>query len=287
MSVIGFLGAGAMGQLMMTNLLAEGHDLFVWNRTASRCHALVEQGANQCITPREVAQQSDIVMAMVTDDEASRSVWFDPETGAALGLKKNAVAIECSTLSHAWCLELAASISKTGASFLDAPVVGSRPQATACQLIHFVGGDKKVLNDIEDILKVNAAAIHHTGDIGSGMMMKLAVNGIFSAQVNVLGEVLGVLNKAGVSNASAISLLNDLPVSSPALKGMGLLIAAENYEPLFPVDLVEKDLCYLQRLAQSVESDTPGIDVTRRNYQNAKAAGHGQDNIVGVAKVFQ
>ena len=287
MTTIGFLGAGAMGQLMMTNLLKTGYDLCVWNRTASRCHALVAQGARQCSTPREVAQRSDIVIAMLTDDEASRSAWLDAETGAINGLKKNAVAIECSTLSHACCLELAESIDKTGSCFLDAPVVGSRPQAVACQLIHLVGGDKKVLNDIQKILKVNAAAIHHTGNIGSGMMMKLAVNGVFSAQVNVLGEVLGVLNKAGISNETAIHLFNELPVSSSALKGIGLLIAAENYEPLFPVNLVEKDLRYLQQLAQSVQSNTPGIDVTRLNYQSAKETGYGQENIAGVVKVFQ
>lgn len=286
MKTIAFLGLGEMGIRMATNLQQAGYPLRVYNRSAERCQKLIDGGATACPTQREAAENADVVISMVSNDEASRAIWLDDKNGALWGLQKDGIAIECSTLSITWCKELASIIKGQGAKFLDAPVVGSRPQAQAQQLIHLVGGEGQELQQVYEILAVSAGAIHYVGETGAGMSMKLAVNALFGIQTAALAEVLGVLQRAGISKDNAVSLLNELPTTSPALKGVGALIANENYAPLFPINLVEKDFGYFEQLATSLDADIPCGASTRHVYQQAKSSGYGEDNITGVVRLY-
>jgi len=286
MTNITILGTGAMGSRMAINLLEAGYAVTVFNRTRKRALPLQQGGALISASPLEAVKDADIVISMMSNDEASSAVWLDEKTGALAGLRKNTITIECSTLSLSWCLQLAAQIKSAGADFLDAPVVGSRPQAEARQLIHLVGGDAQVLERARKVLGAGAAAIHHIGPVGAGMSMKLAVNGIFGMQVAALSEILCTLEQTGISKKSAIGILNELPVTSPALKGIGALMAAGNHTPLFPIDLVEKDFAYVQRLAENAQLDPLMITAARKSYQTAKNKGFGADNISGVIQIF-
>lgn len=281
MKKVTILGLGAMGARMAKNFLDRGYQVSVWNRSSVKADELVALGASSFSTPQEAASQSDIVIAMLTNDEASKGVWLDKDSGAIHGLNKGAVVIECSTLSLGWCLELAASLKAKDIAFLDAPVVGSRPQVEAAQLIHLVGGDIQTFETAQEVLTVNAAKVYHIGKTGAGISFKLAVNGLFGMQVAALGEMLGMLNTLGVSNKVAVELLNELPTTSPALKGVGMLIAAKEFAPLFPISLVEKDFKYLEHLSAS-----PLVKVTREVYQKAMSKGYGADNIAGVSKLY-
>ena len=295
MKKIAFLGIGAMGERIATNLIKAGYELQVWNRTQEKCQRLVEMGAKVCDSPRKAVENVDVAISMLTDDQASREVWLNETTGAVYGLRENAVspkmrrcaiAIEYSTLSPNWCRELAGEISKHNCEFIDAPVVGSRPQAEAGTLIHLVGGQADSLAQVRDILNASSSAIHHVGEVGMGMTIKLAVNGLFGIQVAALGEVLGVLQRAGMSVESAVNLLNEMPITSPALKGIGALIASENYAPLFPIDLVEKDMRYLEQLGISNNSSISIVTAIKQIYQEAQRSGYGDNNITGVAQLY-
>lgn len=162
MSRIAVLGTGAMGSRIVQNLLKANHQVVVYNRSADKVQPLLNQGAVYAATPREAAQQADFVISMVTNDEVSRIVWLDSETGAVLGLGNDAIAIESSTVTVEWTKELAAAIGSRGVAFLDAPVVGSRPQADAAKLIYLVGGIAEPLAQVKPILlAAGGAAIHH------------------------------------------------------------------------------------------------------------------------------
>ncbi|NEQ70354.1 MAG: NAD(P)-dependent oxidoreductase [Symploca sp. SIO2D2] len=286
MSRIAVLGMGAMGSRIAQKLLKTNHQVIVYNRTADKAKLLVEQGAIYAAKPREAAEQAEIVISMVTDDLASRAVWLDPETGAILGLSKNAIAIESSTLTVNWTRELAAAIEGRGAEFLDAPVVGSRPQADAGKLIYLVGGKVEILRKVQDILLSVGATVYHIGSLSQGMAMKLAVNALFGIQVAALAEVLGMLTKHGVTSAKAMECLGSLPIISPAAKGAGNLILANNQTPMFPISLVEKDFRYIIQTAQAVNAQTPTSAAIHQIYQNAIAQGYGNDNITGIAQLF-
>lgn len=284
---IAMLGIGAMGSRIAQNLLQAGHSVIVYNRTAAKASPLVSQGAIYAATPRAAAEQADIVISMVTDDEGSQEVWLNPETGAAWGLHPGAIAIEFSTLTLEWTQKLATTIEQQGANFLEAPVVGSRPQAEAKTLIFLVGGRADLITQIQPILlSAGGAAIHPVGEVGQGMAMKLAVNAMFGIQVAALAELMGMLAKAGIAPTKATECLSQLPIASPAMKAAANLMGAPNHAPLFPIQLVEKDFRYGMETAQTVQAQTPIAIATHSVYQEAIASGYGSDNITGVIQLF-
>ena len=286
MKQIAVLGCGAMGSRIVQNWLKANHPVIVYNRTADRVKSLLNQGAVYAATPRSAAAQADIVVSMVTDDDVSRLIWLDPETGAVQGLKPGAIAIESSTLTVAWTKELAASIACHDAAFLDAPVVGSRPQAEAGKLIYLVGGESETLAQVQAILSSTSARIHHIGAVGQGMTMKLAVNALFGIQVAALAEIIGMLNQNGITSEKAMACLSDLPVISLAAKGAGSLMVMNQHAPLFPIALVEKDFRYIIQTAQAYEVSTPTTTAVHRVYREAISKGYSNDNITAVTQLF-
>jgi 3-hydroxyisobutyrate dehydrogenase len=286
MTTVAVLGLGAMGLRMATNLLAAGHQVVVYNRTEERARALEAAGATRARTPRHAAERCEIVISMVTDEDAARALWLDESAGAAGGLRPGAIAIESSTVTPAWANALAGAVAARDATFLDAPVVGSRPQAEAAALVFLVGGAAEALDRARGVLSAMGSAIHHVGPVGAGMIMKLAVNGLFGIQVAALAEILGMLEKSGIARAQAVEALGAMPVTSPALKGIAALMAARSFAPLFPIDLVDKDFRYILEAARRVGAATPASAAVREVYAQARRQGHGNYNIAGVVQVF-
>ena len=286
MTKIAFLGIGAMGDRICNNLLEAGFDLSVWNRTPEKCENLVKKGARNRPSIQETIKDADIVMAMVTDDQASRNIWLNETDGAIIPLKPNTIVMELSTLTPKWCQELAKKVTDRGCHFLEAPVVGTRPHAEAKKLIHLVSGDTIVFEKVKPTLAHISQTTHYLGEIGTAMTIKLAINALFASQVVAFSETLALLQNAGVNTTSVVDLLKGLPITSPALSTIVTLIADENYQPLFPIDLVEKDLAYVEEIAQGIELSVPLIQQVRRIYQQGQEAGYGQDNINGIAQIY-
>jgi 3-hydroxyisobutyrate dehydrogenase len=286
MMKITFLGLGAMGSRMAMSLLAAGHAVAVWNRSPRRAAPLVEAGATVHDTPRAAVAGAHVVCAMLTDDDASRDVWLNEETGALAGMSPDTLAVEHSTLTPNWVKTLGARAASRGVRFVDAPVTGSRPQAEARQLLFLVGGEEGSVAELRPLLSVMGAAVHHVGPVGAGASMKLAVNALFGIQIAAMAEVLSLLEKSGLEAGKALETLGAMPVMSPAAKGAGTLIAARKFDPLFPITLVEKDFRYIAEAGRAVGSRTPTADAAHALYLEAIAAGHGGDNIHGVAKLF-
>jgi 3-hydroxyisobutyrate dehydrogenase len=163
MSKIAFLGLGAMGSRMAPHLIKAGHDVAVWNRSPAPVAAAVAHGARSPATPREAAEGAEIVFSMLTDDDASKAVWMTADTGALAGLGKDAIAIEASTVSPEWLTSLAAAVETHGATLLDAPVVGSLPQAEAAQLVLLAGGAQETFLKAKPVLGCIASVVHHVG----------------------------------------------------------------------------------------------------------------------------
>ena len=283
---IAFLGLGAMGSRMARRLHDAGYDVAVYNRTPERCEPLRQAGLTVADTPRDAAQGRDVVIGMLRDDDASRTVWLGPVSGALQGLKEGAVAIESSTLSPAWVGELAQHVHGRGAAFLDAPVVGSRPQAEAGKLLYLVGGADADIDRVREVLLQMGGQVQHVGSTGAGMVLKLGVNALFGIQVAALGEVLGMTRRAGIDDGRALALLAKMPVTSPALAGVGNLMAARTFAPMFPIELVEKDLEYAERAARELGTAVPTTKAVREVYERAKAYELGHENIHGVMKLY-
>ncbi len=286
MSRITVLGMGAMGSRIAANLLQQSHEVTVWNRSAERTLPLVKLGAIAASTPRTAARNAEFVVAMVRDDEASRQVWLEAETGALKGMSEGAIAIESSTLTVEWTRQLEQQCQAQGIDFLDAPVAGSRPQAEVAQLIYLVGGKKVAFNKAQPVLSKLGSAVHYAGSAGSGMAVKLAVNTLFGIQAAAMSELINFMQRCGVESNQAVDMLTATPVCSPAAKALAEGMLTRSFAPLFPIELVEKDLSYLTVTAQAKQADIPMGDAARQVFEKALAQGYGADNITGVAQLY-
>ena len=287
MSKVTVLGIGAMGSRMAKVLLKSGYEVTVWNRDRAKTTSLVEAGAQLAMSPRDAVKFADFVISVVRDDEASKHVWLDKESGALANLPTGAIAIESSTVTVAWARELAEHCRKRDTAFLDAPVAGTRPQAEAAQLIYLVGGEAEVVEKAKPILMSMGSAIHHAGPAGSGAAIKLMVNTLFGVQVAVIAELIGLIKRCGLDKNKAVEIVSSTPVCSTAAKVAANAIIANKFAPMFPIDLVEKDFSYVIETAKENSSYVPIAESTRHIFAKAIKEGFGDDNITGIVQLYQ
>jgi 3-hydroxyisobutyrate dehydrogenase len=287
MSKIAFLGLGAMGSRMAPHLIKAGHDVTVWNRSPAGVAAAVARGARSAATPREAAEGAEFVFSMLTDDDASKAVWMTADTGALAGLGKGATAIEASTVSPEWLRSLAAAVEALGAALLDAPVVGSLPQAEAAQLILLAGGAQDIFLKAKPVLGCIAGVVHHVGPQGQGSTMKLAANALLAIQVAAVAETLAALDKSGIAPKRALEIISGLPVMSPAGNGFAGLMVAGDFAPRFTAALIAKDLRYAVAEAAENTTKVPVLQAARDIFDELCAKGFGGENISAAIKAYR
>ncbi len=277
MARIAFLGLGAMGQRMAQRLLEAGHSLTVWNRTEDRTEALAQLGALVAKTPADTARTAQIVLSMVTDDAAARSVWLGPQ-GALAAMAPGTLAVEMSTVSPEWIYELSLATGVAGVRSLDAPVAGSRPQAEAGALAFLVGGKEEDVETFRPAAEAMGKALIHAGPSGKGIALKMMVNGLLAVQTAALAELLEYGASQDLTPDVAMNLLEPIPVTSPAGAFVGKQIANGAHDPLFTIDLLVKDLGYLLN-----GPEAPVMTAVRDAFQSAQDRGLGAKHISAVA----
>ncbi len=285
MTRIAFLGLGAMGSRMARRLLAAGHELTLWNRTPPA--AAEWSGAAIAPSPREAARGAQIVISMVRDDAAAADIWLDADRGALAAMHPGAVAIDCSTVSPGWAHRLHAACAEAEVSCLDAPVIGSRPQAETGALIFLAGGTAPEIERARPILGAMGGAVHPCGGPGSGAATKLLVNALFGIQVAAIAELLGLAAAHGLDLERITAIIGETPVASPALKAAMASMVAGAFAPLFPVDLVAKDFALAKAMSQRGESATPMTEAAGAVFNNALGAGLGAENLTAVATLYR
>ena len=272
---VSVLGLGAMGARMAQKLLAAGHTVTVWNRTPRDI-----EGAATAESALEAAAASDVVISMLRDDDASRSVWDDALEGVTAGT----TVLEMSTLTPDRARTLGASVLEAGARFLDAPVVGTRPHVEAGILTVLVGGEAGVLEDVRPVLDAFAGTVRHVGPVGAGMAAKLAVNALFAVQAAAVAEMLAALEGEGIAPAEGAALLASMPTASPVAARLGELIAQGATAPNFPVELVAKDLGYAVGLIGAAGAKAHTVQGAADAFLEAERAGFGDLDIAGIIR---
>ena len=249
MQTIAVMGLGNMGAGMARNLLKRGFPVVVYNRTPQRAEPFAREGARVASSPRQAAEQADVIISMLADDVASRSAWIGPE-GALPAAKKGAVLIESSTLSPAWVSELSAAATTHGCELLDAPVTGSKVQAENGELLFLVGGELSTLDKVRDALAAMSRGVVHLGPTGSGARMKLINNFLCGVQTAALAEAMAFVEHSGMDRTKAIEILLNGAPGSPMVKTLAPRMAAQDYKPFFAVRLMSKDMAYAVNEAQ-------------------------------------
>ncbi|MFE3187571.1 NAD(P)-dependent oxidoreductase [Nocardia sp. NPDC059240] len=280
MARIAFLGLGRMGAGMAARMVAAGHEVTVFNRSAQKAAELVSTGATFAPTPREAVHGVDAIFAMVADDDASRAAWLGADGALAGEYAPNAFAVEFSTISRPWVLELAKQATAHGLRYLDSPVTGLPDAAAAGQLILFVGADPVDLDAARPLLAPLCVDIVHFGAVGAGASYKLIQNLLGSIQIAATAEALRTAELAGLDLDTVAAMLSRSGAASPTVIRMctEMLAGAHDRDIAFTGTLRLKDTRIGVELADAVGSPATLGHTAQDIFERLVAAGHGELN---------
>src|SRR5579863_148981 len=271
---LALLGLGNMGAGMANRLLSAQFPLTVFNRHPERAGSLMSAGASVAGSPGEAASKADIIISMVADDVASRSVWLGKE-GAMSGASSGAVLIECSTLTVSWVRELASAAEKQGCEFLDAPVTGSKSHAANGELLFLVGGPATAVEKVRPVLSVLGRDVVHLGPTGSGAYLKLINNFLCGVQAASFAEALSMMRAGGLDVEKAQAVLTNGAPGSPLVKAISARVASNDPTVNFSLRLMAKDLQYALEVAErngiSLQTAAPALEMFQRAIANGFA----------------
>jgi 3-hydroxyisobutyrate dehydrogenase-like beta-hydroxyacid dehydrogenase len=282
---LGFIGLGAMGAPMATNLLEADHELAVWNRSPERAGPLVEAGARRADSPADAASDTRATVLMITNAEAVQEVLFG-DKGVVQGLSAGAAVINMGTIGAVATTRIAKTLGELGYRMLDAPVSGSTPVAAAGELAIMVGGDEETFEEFELVLAAMGEKISLMGEVGSGSRMKLINNLILGANMAALSEGLALGEAAGIPVEKQLEvILAGGAASGVAQRRSGNLISG-SYEPQFKLSHELKDLYYALELGRDLEDPLPITAVISQIY-NEGMRQHAEDDMSAVAEVYR
>src|ERR1019366_3066268 len=163
MPKLGFLGLGLMGYPMARNLLRAGHEVAVWSHTSAKAQEFVctERG-RFCATPKEVAENADVLFLCVGDTGMANDVILG-DNGIIEGIRAGSVVVDCSTIAVSQSRHIGQALKAKGVDFLDAPITGSTPGAASGQLTFMIGGDQAIFNQIRPLLDPMGKKVYFCG----------------------------------------------------------------------------------------------------------------------------
>lgn len=284
---VAFIGIGRMGFGMARRLLEAGHDLRVFNRTAARAEMLRAAGARCFGTAREACDGVAAIVVMVSDDNASRAVWLGSDGALAGSAAPGALAIECSTLSHDWVLELHGESARRRLRFIDSPVTGLPDAAAAGELTLLVGADPDHLAEAKPVLSAFSRHIIHFGSPGAGTAYKLLVNMLGAVQIASAAEAMALAEQAGLDLRLVAEGLGSGQAASPQVIRNTLRMAEGDHErPVhFTPQLRLKDVEYALSLARKLGIGTPFGAVAAKSFRELCAAGRSAVNESAVIEI--
>ena len=218
-------------------------------------------------SPRAAAQSAEVTFSMVRDTVALQAVAQGPD-GLLAGLGPGKIYVDMSTVSPASSQELAQQAADNGARMLDAPVSGSAITLKAGQLSIMVGGDREAYEQVRPVLLDIGPTVNYVGGSGLAVTMKIAVNLSLPVQILALCEGLLLAEKSGIPREVALEVLLNSVVASPALKYRAPLILDPPPEPLFDVNMIQKDLLLALEMGQRLGVPLP-TSATTNQWLNA------------------
>ncbi len=271
---IGFVGLGAMGLPMATNLLAAGFHLTVYNRTASKAEPLVANGAHRAARAGDVAQPGGIVVSMLADD-ASLKALVTGEDALAERLAPDGIHISMSTVSPATTRELVAYHASRGSVMVAAPVFGRPSAAQARQLRICVSGSADARAKERPILEAMGQEVFEFGDNpGAANVVKLAGNFMIAAALEAMGEAVVMMRKSGVDPVAALEMLSKTLFAAPVYQGYGPMIAHGRFSPAgFRLPLGMKDIDLALQTAVAANAPMPTASLLHDRFVSAIAKG--------------
>jgi 3-hydroxyisobutyrate dehydrogenase-like beta-hydroxyacid dehydrogenase len=261
-----------MGGRVALRLLKAGHTMRGYNRTAERARWLVEEGLQLCSTPRQVAENSDIVFTMVTNTEALKAV-VEGEDGIFAGLAPGKVYIDMSTSSPEYSRQLSERARATGASMLDVPVSGSVSTLEEGRLSLMAGGTPDDFEKVLPVLKDIGPTVNYVGSNGQAVLMKIAINLQLAVQMVAFSEGVLLAERGGIARKTAVEVMLNSVIASPMIKYRCPFVLEMPDEAWFDVNMMQKDMLLALELGRTSNVPLPTTAVTNELLTSARALG--------------
>jgi len=257
---------------MASRLIQAGHDLTVWNRTPEKANPLLDRGAKLGGSPAEVAVHSEVVITMLATPQALDQVVFGPR-GLSEGLEGESVLIDMSTVGPE-AIRATATWLRGGVKMLDAPVLGSVPQARSGSLKIFVGGSEEVFRTWLPVLEVMGKA-RWIGSLGSGACMKLVANSALMAVMTGLAEALSLGDALDLEERALLDVLSDSPIGA-TVRSKRANIQSGDYPANFKLTLAKKDIELVVEEAARLGLNLPVAMAAKSWLEAAERSGMGE-----------
>jgi 3-hydroxyisobutyrate dehydrogenase-like beta-hydroxyacid dehydrogenase len=285
---VGFIGLGAMGEVMVPRLMAAGHSVTGWNRTKARAEPLIAQGMGWADTPRQVAERCDLIFGIVTDGAAVKSVTLAPD-GVLSGLKPGGIYADMSTISPFVSREVAEEFHKAGRFMLDSPLSGSPVTVKSGQASIMVGGDKGAYDRAREVMLAIGPKVTYIGESGQAAHMKLAVNALLMVEVIAFGEAVALAEKGGVKREVALDAVLKSVAASPVLgyRGPFILEGQMPDVPLADVTLQQKDMMLVLDLVRRLGCFAPLAAAANEMMNACRGLGIDEHDFVVAHRVYR
>jgi len=275
-----------MGKPMGLNLIKNGFELCVWNRTKAKAEELAQAGATIAASPREVAAQSDVVITIVSDPPALEAVLWGQE-GVFKGLKSGSVLIDSSTVSPDIAHRIAGACAAQGVEFLDAPVTGGTWGAEKGELLFMIGGKEETLERVRPVLSAMGKRLFLLGPSGAGQTVKLAMNLILALQVDAFAEAVALVTSSGVAGEKLFEVMQSSMARSGVLDVKGPMILKHEYPASFPLRLMHKDVRLALELAKKEGISLPAGAAAYQTYTSVKESSTDDPDFAAVARFWE
>jgi 2-hydroxy-3-oxopropionate reductase len=269
---IGFIGIGLMGFPMAKNLLKSGYNLKAYNRSQDKADRLKEFGAEISTSIKGVVTNSDVVIAMLTDDAAVEKVMGSDEFIS--NIKESATVIDMSSVNPVITKKYAEILKEKNINYLDAPVSGGTIGAEEASLAIMVGGDEKTFKKCYDLLKIlgNPTLV---GPVSSGQISKLANQIIVGVTIGAVAEAVTICEKSGTNPSKMIEALSGGWADSKILQTHGKRMINKDFSPKGKTTTQLKDMTNIINAGKAVETHLPISSLIKEMYKDLVADGHG------------
>lgn len=284
MQKVGFIGLGIMGSAMAKNLIRAGFQVTVWNRSQEKTEELTALGAERADTPRAVVEACSVTFAMLADPAAVEDVCFGKH-GVLEGIAAGKGYVDMSTVDPATSQKIGYAVVAKGGRFLEAPVSGSRKPAEEGTLVILAAGDRTLYDDASPAFAKMGKKSVFLGDVGKGAEMKLIVNMVMGGMMAIFCEGLALGEKAGLSRADILDVIDAGAMTNPMFKLKGGLIDAGNFATAFPLKHMQKDLRLALSLGDNLCQPLPAAAAANEQFKRAKASGYGEEDFSALYKI--
>lgn len=283
---IGFIGLGIMGKPMSRNLLKAGFELIVYDIDETAVKIIEKAGAKPASSPKEVAQNSDVIITMLPKASIGKSVLED-ENGILAGIKENSVVIDMSSVSPVASKEFAQLVEAKKCKFLDAPVSGGEIGAVNATMAIMIGGDEAVVERVRPILEALGKSITLVGPNGSGSVAKLANQIMVNLNIAAVAEALVLATKAGADPKKVFEAVRGGFAGSAVLEEKAPIMYSRNFKAGGPIYINLKDITNV--VATADELDVPLIltPQLKEIMISLKATGHNNDDHSSIVQFYE